>query len=90
MPAISTAAATAPAPAQANSAAPTLATISPLGLPCWASGDASPVGVVAPSAWAAGDPRAGADERAAFELLSEPNPLQARAFELIGVSPGSM
>ena len=33
---------------------------------------------------------AGADERAAFELLSEPNPLQARAFELIGVSPGSM
>ncbi|MBE3032451.1 MAG: hypothetical protein IMZ74_04545 [Actinobacteria bacterium] len=33
---------------------------------------------------------AGADERAAFELLSEPNPLQARALELIGVSPGSM
>ena len=33
---------------------------------------------------------AGADERAAFELLSEPTPLQARAFELIGVSPGSL
>ena len=33
---------------------------------------------------------AGADERAAFELLSEPTPLQARAFELIGVSPGSV
>jgi hypothetical protein len=33
---------------------------------------------------------AGADERAAFELLSEPTPLQARALELIGVSPGSM
>jgi len=33
---------------------------------------------------------AGADERAAFELLSEPTPLQARAFELIGVAPGSM
>ncbi len=30
---------------------------------------------------------AGADERAAFELLAEPTPLQARAFELIGVSP---
>jgi hypothetical protein len=29
---------------------------------------------------------AGADERAAFELLSEPTPLQARALELIGVS----
>ena len=33
---------------------------------------------------------AGADERAAFELPSEPTPLQARAFELIGVAPGSM
>ena len=33
---------------------------------------------------------AGADERAAFELLTEPTPLQARALELIGVSPGSM
>ena len=33
---------------------------------------------------------AGADERAAFEILSQPTPLQARAFELIGVSPGSM
>ncbi len=33
---------------------------------------------------------AGADERAAFELPSEPTPLQARAFELIGVSPGSV
>ncbi len=33
---------------------------------------------------------AGADERAAFEVLSEPTPLQARALELIGVSPGSM
>ena len=32
---------------------------------------------------------AGADERAAFELLSEPTPLQARAFELIGVAPSS-
>jgi len=33
---------------------------------------------------------AGTDERAAFELLSEPTALQARALELIGVSPGSM
>jgi hypothetical protein len=33
---------------------------------------------------------AGADDRAAFELLSEPTPLQARAFELIGVSPARM
>jgi hypothetical protein len=33
---------------------------------------------------------AGADERAAFELRSEPTPLQARALELTGVSPGSM
>ena len=32
----------------------------------------------------------GADERAAFELLSEPTALQARALELVGVSPGSM
>jgi len=32
----------------------------------------------------------GADEGAAFERLTEPTPLQARAFELIGVSPGSM
>lgn len=33
---------------------------------------------------------AGADERAAFAVLAEPTPLQARAFELIGVSPGRM
>jgi len=33
---------------------------------------------------------AGADERAAFDLLSEPTPLQARAFELIGVAPASV
>jgi hypothetical protein len=33
---------------------------------------------------------AGVDERAAFELLSEPTPLQARALELIGVSPASV
>lgn len=33
---------------------------------------------------------AGADERAAFAVLAEPTPLQARAFELIGVSPASM
>ena len=33
---------------------------------------------------------AGADERAAFEVLAEATPLQARAFELIGVSPASM
>jgi len=32
----------------------------------------------------------GADEGAAFELLAEPTPLQARALELIGVSPGSL
>ena len=32
----------------------------------------------------------GADEGAAFELLAEPTPLQARALELIGVSPASM
>ena len=30
---------------------------------------------------------AGAEEAAAFEILTEPTPLQARAFELIGVSP---
>jgi hypothetical protein len=30
---------------------------------------------------------AGTDEQAAFEVLAEPTPLQARAFELIGVSP---
>jgi hypothetical protein len=33
---------------------------------------------------------AGADERAAFDLPSEPTPLQARAFELIGVAPASV
>jgi hypothetical protein len=33
---------------------------------------------------------AGTDERAAFDLPSEPTPLQARAFELIGVSPASV
>ena len=32
----------------------------------------------------------GAGEAAAFELLAEPTPLQARAFELIGVSPVSV
>ena len=32
----------------------------------------------------------GADERAAFDLLAEPTPLQARAFELIGVAPASV
>ena len=32
----------------------------------------------------------GADEGAAFEILSEPTPLQTRALELIGVSPGSV
>ena len=32
---------------------------------------------------------AGADEAAAFDLLAEPTPLQARAFELIGVSPAT-
>ncbi|MHB8958786.1 MAG: hypothetical protein ACYDAN_04080 [Candidatus Limnocylindrales bacterium] len=33
---------------------------------------------------------AGANERAAFELLSEPTPLQARALELIGIAPASV
>jgi len=33
---------------------------------------------------------AGVTEAAAFELLAEPTPLQARAFELIGVAPGSL
>ena len=33
---------------------------------------------------------AGLGERAAFELLSEPTPLQARAFELIGVAPAGV
>ncbi len=33
---------------------------------------------------------AGTDERAAFEVLAEPTPLQARAFELIGVAPASV
>ena len=33
---------------------------------------------------------AGADERAAFDLLTEPTPLQVRAFELIGVAPASV
>jgi hypothetical protein len=33
---------------------------------------------------------AGTDERAAFEIPSEPTPLQARAFELIGVSLASV
>ncbi len=32
---------------------------------------------------------AGADEGATFEILAEPTPLQARAFELIGVSPAT-
>lgn len=32
---------------------------------------------------------AGTDEQAAFEVLAEPTPLQARAFELIGVSPAA-
>ncbi len=32
----------------------------------------------------------GAEERAAFDLPSEPTPLQARAFALIGVSPASV
>jgi hypothetical protein len=32
---------------------------------------------------------AGTDEQAAFEVLAEPTPLQARAFELIGVSPAT-
>ncbi len=33
---------------------------------------------------------AGLDERAAFDLLAEPTPLQVRAFELIGVTPASV
>jgi len=33
---------------------------------------------------------AGADEQAAFQILAEPTALQARAFELIGVSPASL
>ncbi len=33
---------------------------------------------------------AGADERAAYQVLTTPTPVQTRAFELIGVSPGSM
>jgi hypothetical protein len=33
---------------------------------------------------------AGADEEAAFEVLTEPTTLQARAFELIGISPSRM
>ena len=33
---------------------------------------------------------AGVDERAAFDQLSEPTPLQARAFELIGVAPATV
>lgn len=33
---------------------------------------------------------AGADEAAAFDVLAEPTPLQARAFELIGVSPAAL
>jgi hypothetical protein len=33
---------------------------------------------------------AGLDEAAAFDLLAEPTPLQARAFELIGVAPASV
>ena len=32
---------------------------------------------------------AGADEGAAFQILAEPTPLQARAFELIGISPAA-
>ena len=32
---------------------------------------------------------AGADEGATFQILAEPTPLQARAFELIGVSPAA-
>ncbi len=32
---------------------------------------------------------AGTDEQAAFEIPTEPTPLQARAFELIGVSPAA-
>lgn len=33
---------------------------------------------------------AGVDEQAAFDLLSEPTPLQARAFALNGVAPASV
>jgi hypothetical protein len=33
---------------------------------------------------------AGVPETAAFEVLAEPTPLQARAFELLGVSPAAM
>jgi len=33
---------------------------------------------------------AGADERAAFEVPARPTPLQARAFELLGVNPARM
>jgi hypothetical protein len=33
---------------------------------------------------------AGADERAAFEILSQLTAIQARTLELIGVSPGSI
>ncbi len=33
---------------------------------------------------------AGADERAAFEVLARPTPLQAHAFELLGVNPARM
>jgi len=32
---------------------------------------------------------ADADEAAAFDILAEPTPLQARAFELLGVSPAT-
>jgi len=32
----------------------------------------------------------GASDEAAIDILAEPTPLQARAFELLGVSPGSM
>ena len=33
---------------------------------------------------------AGVDERAIFDVLAEATPLQARAFELLGVSPASL
>ena len=33
---------------------------------------------------------AGAADAAAVDVLTEPTPLQARAFELLGVAPGSM
>ena len=33
---------------------------------------------------------AGTDERATFDVLTEATPLQARAFELLGVSPASL